>query len=108
MNTWRLSVVGIVIAIAVVAVSSAASATQALSYSRLAVRANFFYSIDYGSHADSTFNGTYWYSIHWTVNAIAVYDGRRVSVLNDSMLAHGGAQMEMDMTEWRGPSSRRP
>lgn len=100
--------VGIVTVISVIAVSSAASAPEALSYSRLAVRANFYYSIEYGSNPDSTFNGTYWYSINWKVNTIAVYNGRNVSALDGSMLADGGAQMEMNMTEWRGPSSRRP
>lgn len=107
MRGLRLSAVAIVIAISVVAVSSAASATQALHYSRISAKAHFSYSIDYGSNPDSVFNGTYFYFIGWSVNAIAVYDGRRVSVANNSMLADGGAQMEMDMTEWRGPSSRR-
>jgi len=105
---WRLSVVGIVTAISVIAVSSATSATQALSYSRLAVTAVFYYEIDYGSNPDSVFNGDYNYLITYRVNAIVVFDGRTLWAPSGSMLADGGASVDLDMTEWRGPSSRRP
>lgn len=96
-------------AIAVVAAGSAASAPQAKSYSRLAADAIFIYDLDYGSNPDSTFNGTYSYSLRYRVNAIAVYDGRRLSALT-AMLVDGGATVMLDMTEWRGdpPTPRRP
>lgn len=108
MRRWRLSVVGIVTAISVTAVSSAASSTQALSYSRLAVSAEFYYEIGYGSNPDSVFNGDYSYYLTYRVNAIVVFDGRTLWAPSGSMLADGGASVDMDMTQWRSPSSRRP
>jgi hypothetical protein len=91
------------------AVASASSAPQAKSYARLAADAIFLYDIDYGSIPESTFNGTYSYSLRYRVNAIAVYDGRKLSVAG-GMLADGGATVKLDMTQWGGPppAPRRP
>jgi hypothetical protein len=108
MRRRGLAVGAVATVTAVVAVSSAASAPQALSYSRLAVRGVFFYSIDYGSHPDSVFNGTYHSDLRYNVNTIVAYDGRRISALNGLMLADGGKTIRMNMTQWRSPSSRAP
>lgn len=99
----------VVTAIAVVAAGSAASAPQALSYSRLAASGFFAYTIEYGSHPDSTFNGSYQKIVGWEVNAIAVYDGRSVSVQGGRMLTDSRVSVDMNMTEWRAPpAERRP
>ena len=95
-------------AISVLVTASAASAPQVTTYSRLAVNAWFTYKIDYGSNPDSTFNGTYRYTLSYQVNAIAVYDGRTLSASGGTMLADGGAYIRQDMTQWSGPSTRRP
>jgi hypothetical protein len=92
----------------VLSAGSASSAAETLSYSRLSVRAVFLYSIDYGSHPDSTFNGRYIHDLRYNVNTIVAYDGRRISALEGLMLADGGAHIRMDMTQWRGPSTRVP
>lgn len=109
MRGWRLSVVGIVIAISVVAASSAASAPQELRYSRLSAAAEFLYELDYGSNPDSEFNGTHWHLLAYRVNAIVVYDGRSLRPLGGQMLAEGSATVAKNMTEWRGvpPTPRR-
>lgn len=91
----------------VVVAGSASSAPQALSYSRMSATAQFVYDLDYGSHPDSVFNGTYSYTLIYRVNTIVAYNGRTLSTPS-GMLADGGASLRMNMTEWRGPSSRRP
>jgi hypothetical protein len=98
----------VVCAIAVVTAVGAGSAVQALTYHRLSAAAEFSMTIDYGDHPDATFNGEYDWTLAYTVNAIAVYDGRTVYVPRGLMVAEGLEVVDMsDLTQW-GLPNRKP
>jgi hypothetical protein len=94
-------------AIAVVTAAGAGSATSATTYSRLAASASFVLVIDYGSHPESTFNGRYTYTVSWRLRTIVAFDGKRLSVHEGKMLVDGTVSLKHDLTEWRGPDTRR-
>jgi hypothetical protein len=104
MRRKGLALAAVATAALVVVVGSASSAPQALSYSRMSVTAQFSYELDYGSHPDSTFNGTYRYYLLYRINAIVAFNGRTLSA--SSVLADGGASVTMNMTQRYGPSTR--
>jgi hypothetical protein len=101
---WWLAVgVAMLIAIGAVGAGVAGNAPPEKTYFRLAVGAEFTYDLDYGSHPQATFNGTYSHTLAYTVNAIAVYDGRTVSVPRGLMLVEGLVVIEQHMTQRAAP-----
>jgi hypothetical protein len=88
------------ILVGAVSAAGAGSATPAKRYFRVAAGADFAYDLDYGSHPDAVFNGTYEYLMAFSVNAIAVYDGRQVWVPQGAMVVHGFEYVDERRTQW--------
>jgi hypothetical protein len=64
----------------------------------------FFHELDYGSDPGATFNGHYENLLTYTVNAIAVFDGRTVWVPRGAMLVDGHVYISQRMTQWGLPT----
>jgi hypothetical protein len=105
----RALALGCVVATAVVVAAAAADgASTEKTYFRVAALAGFQYTLDYGSAQPSVYNGKYDKQIGWFMNAIAVYDGRSVSVPRGLMIVDGYVQVSDDRTQRASATTRRP
>jgi hypothetical protein len=69
-------------------------------YSRLYVQASFTYALDYGSHPDAVFNGTFMKDILYSARAIVVYDGSSASLLPGAgVVVQGDVSLRDDLTQ---------
>ncbi len=99
MRRWGLA---IVLAAAIAAGSAgAAQDARRVTYGYATGNADFFYSIDYGSHPDATFNGTYDAHLRYFIRTLVAFDGRRISTI-ERPLVDGYGVVVNKMTVWTG------
>jgi hypothetical protein len=87
--------------------AGAAQSGQPLTYWRITGGADFFYSLDYGSHPDSHYNGGYQAHLRYSITALAVSNGRRISTMHRALVS-GSASVADDRTLWTSTRGRIP
>ena len=77
---WTLAVV----LVAALATGSAGAArhAQQVTYVTATGHADFWYTIDYGSHPTATFNGKYTAHLRYSMRTIVSFDGRRIKTID--------------------------
>jgi hypothetical protein len=101
---WPALGVAAVIAAGAVGADAADTADPPARYFRVAVTARFDYSLEYGNNPDAVFNGFYHNLLAYTVNGIAVYDGRKLSVSRGAMIVEGTQSVDISrLTDWALP-----
>ena len=103
----RAAALAIVAVIAIGIAGAAGGATPARSYLRVAAGGEFVYTIEYGSDPAALFNDRYVKIIDWTMNGIAVYDGKNLGVARGDMLVLGSAQIFDRRTQRVGQTGTR-
>jgi hypothetical protein len=104
----RLAALAGVVAAATLLAGSASGAGTGKSYFRVTASGLFDLELDYGSDAASQRNGHYSKYLHWTLNAIAVWDGHRLSVPKNLLIADGRTTVVDDRTVPDGQGGRKP
>jgi hypothetical protein len=99
---------GSVLAAAIALDGAADGAAPEKSYFRLAASGNFHYRLDYGSVQASVYNGKYSKTILWTMNAIAQFDGKALSIVKGQAVVDGATSVFDDRTQRTGATTRRP
>jgi hypothetical protein len=97
-----------VLAAAIALDGAADGAAPQKSYFRLAASGTFHYQLDYGSVQASVYNGKYSKTILWTMNAIAQFDGKAVSIVKGQAIVDGSTNVFDDRTQRTGATTRRP
>src|ERR671918_2563258 len=100
MRTRLIALTALLAGTALVAGSAAQSATTTKRYLRFTGVGLFSYSLDYGEHPDSVFNGTFSWQGTINVRAIVVYDGRGVHVPKGAMIVESSISVDNQMTQW--------
>lgn len=98
---WSLALV-LAGAIAAGAAGAASSAEQTQTYWLVTGNADFYWSLDYGNHPDSVFNGHYQAHLRYFITTIAV--GNRGVSSRERMLVDGYGVVNNEMTVWSGGS----
>lgn len=99
MRRWSVALLLIVS----VAAGSAGAASDArrVSYYTATAHADFWYTLDYGSNPDHTFNGDYTSHLRYTIRTLVSYDGRRIKTVARPIV-DGTGVVNNRMTVWTG------
>jgi hypothetical protein len=95
---WTVAVV----LVAALGTGSAGAAQHArqVTFFNATAHADFWYTIDYGSHPDATFNGEYTAHLRYSIRTIVSFDGRRIKTV-DRVLVDATSVVANEMTVWK-------